>query len=92
MNFEWDPEKAELNLAKHDVSFEEASTAFGDPLSITISDPDHSEEEDRFILLGQTYSGRFVVVVHTDRDETIRLISARMATKGERRNYEEGQR
>jgi uncharacterized DUF497 family protein len=92
MNFEWDPEKAELNLAKHDVSFEEASTAFGDPLSITISDPDHSEEEDRFILLGQTYSGRFVVVVHADRDETIRLISARMATKGERRNYEEGQR
>ena len=92
MNFEWDPEKAELNLAKHGVTFEEASTAFGNPLSITISDPDHSNEEDRFILLGQTYSGRFVVVVHTDRDETIRLISARMATKGERRNYEEGQR
>ena len=93
MNFEWDPEKAELNLAKHGVTFEEASTAFGDPLSITISDPDHSDEEDRFVLLGQTYSGRFVVVVHTDRDETVRLISARIATKakGERRNYEEGQ-
>ncbi len=82
MNFEWDSEKAELNLSKHGVTFEEASTAFGDPLSITISDPDHSDEEDRFILLGQTYSGRFVVVVHTERDETIRLISARIAQRG----------
>ena len=77
MNFEWDPEKADLNLAKRGVAFEEASTAFGDPLSITISDPDHSGKEDRFILIGQTYSGRFVVVVHTDRDEAVRLIGAK---------------
>ena len=57
MRFEWDPEKARRNVAKHGVSFEEAATAFGDPLSLTIFDPDHSEEEDRFILLGQTYAG-----------------------------------
>ena len=81
MRFEWDPEKARRNVAKHGVSFEEAATAFGDPLSLTILDPDHSEEEDRFILLGQTYAGRLVVVVHTDRGENIRVISARLATR-----------
>jgi len=81
MRFEWDPEKARRNVANHGVSFEEAATAFGDPLSLTILDPDHSEEEDRFILLGQTYAGRLVVVVHTDRGENIRVISARLATR-----------
>jgi len=90
MNFEWDYKKAAVNLAKHGISFEEAATAFGDPLSMTISDPDHSEEEDRFIILGITYKGRLVVVAHTERDETIRIISARIATKAERRDYEEG--
>lgn len=88
MRFEWDPEKARRNVAKHGVSFEEAATAFGDPLSLTILDPDHSEEEDRFILLGQTYAGRLVIVVHTDRGENIRVISARLATRRERKAYE----
>ena len=88
MRFEWDPEKARLNVAKHGVSIEEAATAFGDPLSLTILDPDHSEEEDRFILLGQTYAGRLVVVVHTDRGENIRVISARLATRRYRKAYE----
>ena len=88
MKFEWDLEKARLNRAKHDVSFEEAATAFGDPLSVTISDPDHSDEEDRFILLGQTHTGRLVVVVLTDRGDKVRIISARLATRRERRAYE----
>jgi hypothetical protein len=90
MRFEWDPEKARRNVAKHGVSFEEAATAFGDPLSLTIFDPDHSEEEDRFILLGQTYTGRLVVVVHTDRGENVRIISAGLAARRERRAYENG--
>ncbi|MGH2373904.1 MAG: BrnT family toxin [bacterium] len=88
MRFEWDPEKARRNVAKHGVSFEEAATAFGDPLSLTIFDPDHSEEEDRFILLGQTYTGRLVVVVHTDRGQNVRIISARLATRRERKAHE----
>ena len=88
MNFEWDPAKAAANLEKHGVSLEAAATAFGDPLSITIGDPDHSYDEDRFVLIGQTSAGILVVVAHADRDETIRLISARMATKHERRDYE----
>jgi len=91
MYFEWDPEKANDNERKHDVSFAEAATAFGDPLSVTIGDPDHSEEEDRFILLGQSFAGSLLVVVHTFRDETIRIISARLATRRERRQYEHGQ-
>jgi len=88
MEFEWDPDKAALNLEKHGVSFEEAATAFGDPLSLTISDPDHSDDEERFILLGETYLGRLIVVVHTERQERIRIISARPATGRERRAYE----
>lgn len=90
MNFEWNPEKAAANIEKHGVSFEEAATAFGDPLSLTISDPDHSDSEDRFVLLGQSYSGRLLVVVHTERGDGIRIISARLATRYERRSYEEG--
>jgi hypothetical protein len=89
MDFEWDPEKAESNLEKHGVSFPEAATAFSDSLSLTIPDPDHSEDEDRFILTGITFSGRLVVVSHAERGETIRLISARLATRRERRTYEE---
>jgi len=89
MNFEWDSEKAEANLSKHGVSFEEASTAFGDPLSSTIHDPDHSEDEDRFVLIGMTHVGRLVVVVHTDREDAVRLISARLAEPRERKAYEE---
>ena len=87
MRFEWDLEKARRNLVKHGVSFEEAATAFADPLSITRFDPDHSEDEDRFLLLGATYAGRLVVVSHTDRRDNIRIISARLATRRERRAY-----
>jgi len=89
MNFEWDREKAASNLDKHGVSFEEAATAFGDPLSGTILDPDSSDDEERYVLIGQAFSGRLVVVVHTDRGESVRLISARLATRSERRSYEQ---
>lgn len=90
MEFEWDADKAYSNQEKHGVSFDEAATAFGDPLSLTISDPDHSDAEERFILLGQTYSGRLVVVVHSERGDRIRIITARPATRGERYSYENG--
>ena len=89
MQFEWDPVKAESNLRKHGVSFGEASTAFGDPLSLTLLDHAHSDEEERFVLLGQTRSQRLVVVVHTDRGGITRIISARLATTRERRRYEQ---
>lgn len=81
--------KAEINHHKHGVTFGEASTAFGDPLSSTIADPAHSDDEDRFILIGQTRSSRLVVVVHTDRGGITRIISARLATTTERRRYEQ---
>jgi len=90
VGFEWDPEKALTNAAKHGVTFEEAVTAFGDPLSLTIFDPDHSDDEDRFVLLGYTLQGRLVVVIHTDRDGVVRIISARLATRRERRSYASG--
>ena len=88
MNFEWDPEKAALNVTRHGVSFPEAATAFGDPLSIVISDPDHFEDELRWLLLGMTFRGRLVVIAHAERGENIRLISARLATRRERNDYE----
>lgn len=88
MRFEWDPRKAAINLAKHGVSFEEASSVFGDPLAVTIRDPLHSSGEVRFVTLGQSSKGHVVVVVHTDRD-VIRIISARRATPRERREYGE---
>ena len=90
MNFEWDAGKSASNREKHGVSFEEAASAFGDPLSSTILDPDSSGDETRFVLIGRTVFGRTVVVVHTDRGESTRLISARHATRGERRSYEQG--
>ena len=89
MNFEWDTRKAANHARKHGVSFEEAATAFGDPLSITISDPDHSEEEQRFVLLGLSHRERLLVVAHVEREETVRIISARIGTRRERRTYEE---
>lgn len=89
MNFEWDREKAEANLDKHGVAFAEAATAFGDPLSVTIHDPDHSEAEDRYVLVGLAFSGRLLVVSHTYRGELVRLVSARLATSRERRDYEQ---
>ena len=88
VDFEWDSSKADSNLKKHGVSFEEAATAFGDPLSLTIPDPDHSHEEDRFVLMGETYQRRLIVVVFTERGDRIRLISVRLATRRERRTYE----
>ncbi len=90
LKFEWDRRKASLNFKKHGIRFEEAATAFGDPLSFTIHDPDHSEDEDRFILMGQTQGKILVVVAHTDRSDTIRIISARPATRQERGKYEKG--
>jgi uncharacterized DUF497 family protein len=91
LKFEWDRRKAAANRRKHGVSFEEAATAFGDPLSLTILDPDHSVDEDRYLLLGETANGKLVVVAHTDRNDTIRIINARPADRGERENYEKGQ-
>lgn len=90
LSFEWDERKAKSNLTKHGVSFEQASTVFGDPLSLTIPDPAHSQVEDRFIVLGQSHQRKLLVVVHTERGDTIRIISARRASRRERKNYEEG--
>jgi uncharacterized protein len=89
MTFDWDPFKAKSNLRKHGVSFEEASTAFFDPLSKTGLDPDHSFEEHRFITFGMSARQRLLVVAYTDDGEAIRLISARLATRSEREIYEE---
>jgi uncharacterized DUF497 family protein len=89
MKFEWDAIKARSNLRKHGVSFEEASTVFYDTLAATGADPDHSADEDRFVTFGMSSQGRLLVVAHTDRDDAIRIISARAATPPERRIYEE---
>ena len=91
MKFEWDPQKAALNLLNHGVSFEEAASVFGDPLAATAPDPDHSTEERRFITMGVTLTQRLLVVVHTDRADGTRIISARAATRAEKKKYEEGQ-
>jgi len=88
MEFEWDAAKAALNIEKHGVGFEEAMTVFGDPLEMTIPDPDHSEEEARFVGMGLSVQGRLLVVAYTERGERIRLISAREAAPKERRDYE----
>jgi uncharacterized protein len=90
MQFEWDPRKGATNLRKHGVSFEEASTVFEDDLSLTGDDPDHSAGEARSVTFGLSHSGRLLVVAHTQRDERIRIISARPATRSERKLYEEG--
>jgi len=89
--FEWDEKKAAANLRKHGVSFEEAASAFGDPLSLTIADAAHSEDEERSLLLGMTARHRLVVVAHIEQVDTVHLISARLATSAERRDYEEGE-
>ena len=86
-----DEDKARTNLAKHGVNFEEASTVFGDPLSITIPDPAHSQAEDRWIILGHSHRGQLLVVVHTERGDNLRIISARRASRRERKQYEENQ-
>jgi uncharacterized DUF497 family protein len=90
MKFAWDARKAASNQRKHHVTFEEAATVFRDTLSLTGSDPDHSVEERRFVTFGISNSGRLLVVSHTDEGSTIRIISARPATRHERKLYEEG--
>jgi uncharacterized DUF497 family protein len=89
-NFEWDSRKAERNIKKHGVFFEEATTVFGDPLSMNMSDPDHSESERRFIVIGQSDRYRVLVVCYSEIEDRTRIISARQATRSERKSYEEG--
>jgi uncharacterized DUF497 family protein len=89
LEFEWDLAKAELNVKEHGVCFDEATTVFRDPRSITISDPDHSDSEDRFIDIGMSHRMQLLVVSYTERKDKIRIISARLATRAERKNYEE---
>lgn len=91
MEFDWDPDKDRANQEKHGISFNEAATAFDDELQMTISDPDHSLGEHRYLTLGMTARGRLVVVSHTeDEDDRVRIINARQPTSSERRIYEEG--
>lgn len=89
MQFEWDNNKAQINLTKHRVSFDQAKTVFDHPLFLVFTDPDHSIEEQRLIIMGESSQGRLLVVAYTERGEVTRLISAREATRGERRAYEE---
>lgn len=90
MQFDWDKNKAKRNLSKHEVSFEEAKTVFDDPLYVDFYDPEHSEDEDRYLLVGQSNRGRLLIISYTERDNLIRLISAREVTKTERETYEQG--
>jgi len=90
LKFEWDNKKAQSNNKKHGITFEEASSIFGDILSITISDPAHSIGENRFITIGRSINDKLIVVVHTDRDDIIRIISARKAARNEIRKYKQG--
>lgn len=89
MQFDWDKQKAASNLAKHKVSFEEAATVFGNPLSDTFDDPDHSADEQRFLIIGHSENGRLLFVSHIDDGETVRIISARELTRTEREAYEQ---
>jgi uncharacterized DUF497 family protein len=89
MEFEWDDGKAAANRKKHKVSFEEAATVFGDVLSRTFPDPDHSDDEDRFVIIGMSNRNRVLIVSHTVRSGRMRIISARQATRRERKTYEE---
>ena len=90
MQFEWDESKAERNLAKHGVSFEEAKTVFDDPLYVDFYDPDHSEDEERYLIVGESNHKRLLIVSYTERENSIRIISARAVTRAEREAYEEG--
>lgn len=89
MELEWDADKARANAAKHGVTFEEAATVFSDPLELTILDPSHSVEEDRYVSVGTSAAGRLVVIGYTERGSKIRVISARRATMREQHDYEE---
>ena len=88
LNFEWHTEKALKNIKRHNLTFEEAGTAFSDPFSLTTDDPQHSGDEQRFVLIGKSYKNRILIVIHTERGDNIRIISARKATKKERAYYE----
>lgn len=88
MKFTWDPETAEQNVFAHDVSFQEATTVFGDPLAGTVPDPDHSVGEERFVTVGYSSASQLLVVCHTEQGDTIRIFSARRATSHERKDYE----
>jgi uncharacterized protein len=88
MSFEWNEEKAKSNIAKHDVSFDEATSVFDDPLFLTFADPEHSIQEQRFVIMGESARGRLLVVSYTERAGTTRLISARPVTRKERKAYE----
>jgi uncharacterized DUF497 family protein len=88
MEFDWDNSKAETNFAKHGVSFQEAASVFDDALSITFPDPDHSVSEERLIIIGNSHRGRLLFVSHTDRNDQLRIISARETTRRERKVYE----
>jgi uncharacterized DUF497 family protein len=90
MEFEWDPKKATANVQKHDVTFQEAATVFGDPLAITFEDPDHSVEENRYITFGLSLQKRLIAVSHMERGDRTRIISARLIDRKERKIYEEG--
>ena len=90
VDYDWDEAKAASNLEKHEISFEEAATVFDDPLYIDFYDPDHSVEEHRYLIIGQSTAGRLLIVSYTERDEIVRLISARQVTASEKRAYEEG--
>ena len=90
MRFEWDENKATINLSKHSVSFEEAKTVFDDPLCIDFYDPDHSEDEERYLIVGESNQERLLIVSYTERGDSVRLISAREVTRTEREAYEEG--
>jgi uncharacterized DUF497 family protein len=89
IDFEWDPNKASRNLRKHGVAFEEAATVFRDDLGVTVPDPDHSTEEERFITIGVSNQNRLLIVAHADRGDCMRIISARELTPRERKQYEE---
>ncbi len=88
MSFEWDEEKAKSNIAKHDVSFDEATSVFDDPLFLTFADPEHSIQEQRFVIMGESARRRLLLVSYTERAGTTRLISARQVTRKERKAYE----
>ncbi len=90
MPFNWDENKAERNLSKRGVSFEEAKTVFDDPLYVDFYDPDHSEDEERYLIVGESSRGRLLIVSYTERSDSIRLISAREVTRTEQEAYEEG--
>ena len=90
MKFEWDQNKAASNLSTHGVSFDEAKTVFNDPLYVDFFDPDHSYLEHRYIIIGQSVNNRLLLVAYTEREDTIRLINSREATRKERKDYEEG--